>query len=99
MTAFNLVFCKHYPSGKHYLFQAPLNVSLHSGDRVFVSTKNGASEAVVANENFIVNKGLMKTIAEGVGAYLPLAVVQGRAVEVTKIECCHFNEDVPLLPF
>lgn len=85
MTIYNLVFCKH-DGGKQFIFQAPLDASLHSGDKVFVQTRHGKAIATVARENFGANKGLAQTICEGCGGYFPPAKVTGLAVNVNRVE-------------
>jgi hypothetical protein len=86
MTIINLVFVKHDGCSKQFLFQAPLDASLHMGQRVYVDTKNGECEATVSRENFFVNKGTARTITEGCGGYWPLKCVLGRMQDNIKIE-------------
>jgi hypothetical protein len=96
MKYINLVFVKHDGQNKEYLFQAPLNVELKAGDRVFCDTMRGSAQAVVTEENLIVPEAIANRIAKRCGAYLPLKKIFGMAVEKTSYTVQRFDEiDLP----
>lgn len=89
----NLVFCKHDGSNKQYLFMVPMQIALSTGERVFVHTARGETEATCSTGNFYAEDTAAMTIAKGCGGYFPLAQVIGRSVTVQ--ECQPFAD----LPF
>lgn len=88
---YNLVFIKHdnfiY---KNYLFQAPMDIRLKAGERVFVETIKGQSTGVCASNSFIVDKFTAEQIIAGTGAYEPIKNVFGWAEKQTDYKCVHF---------
>jgi hypothetical protein len=95
MKIVNLVFVRHAPGEKQYLFQAPPDVEFEAGQKVFVDTMRGECVAEVSMENFLVPEKLADFVTSGCGAYKPLKHVTGLAVPSETYEKQPFKE----LPF
>lgn len=92
---YNLVFVKHDGCDKTFLFQLPVNVSVWSGQRLFVDTMYGEKEATAITNNFHVGPDAAMEIIKGCGAYSPLKFVTGFAKKVEKYEKEPIIDDVP----
>jgi len=89
---YNLVFIKHEFS-KNYLFQAPLQIRLKTGEKVFVETVQGECIGTTVTDSFIVDKYTADQIIAGTGAYKPIKNVRGWAEKQEGYRCIDFELD------
>jgi hypothetical protein len=88
----NLVFVKHENSSKQYLFEAPADVQLYEGDKVFCETMwNEKAFGTCSTQSFLVDHDFAKFIITGNGAYEPLKPVIGYAEEKKNYELRAFG--------
>ena len=71
------VFVRHKRQDKTFLFSVDGLEQLKNGTEVLCDTKKGESEGRCVGNSFIVSESALKSIAENVGAYLPLKSVVG----------------------
>ena len=71
------VFVRHKRQDKTFLFSVDGLEQLKDGTEVLCNTKKGESEGICVGNSFIVSESALKSIAENVGAYLPLKSVVG----------------------
>lgn len=93
----NLIFATHGEYGKKFLFGLPVNVTIKEGERIFVDTMYGESQAIAATDSFQVDSEALSAIVAGCGAYLPLKSVTGIAEPVTtyRKKPIPSNDDLP----
>lgn len=71
------VFVRHKRQDKTFLFSVDGLKQLKNGTEVLCDTKYGESDGVCVGDSFMVSESALKSIAENIGAYLPLKKVVG----------------------
>ncbi len=87
----NVVFVKHSPAGKAYLFECPPYCTIEEGDTVVCNTARGDSMGTVVGEPLYLNPAQLATVAAAVRAQLPLKRVVGRQT----IDRFAYKEGIP----
>lgn len=98
MTKFiHCVFVRHESSNKPYLFCVDDMDRLRDGQKVICDTKIGESKGVCVGNSFCLSELALKSVAQAVGAELPLKRVLGiiKLVPAVKEEAIRFDK----LPF
>lgn len=71
------VFVRHKRQDKTFLFSVDRLEQLKNGTEVLCETKYGESDGICVGNSFTISESALKSIAENIGAYLPLKNVVG----------------------
>ncbi len=71
------VFVRHKRRDKTFLFRIDGLEQLKNGTEVLCNTKYGEAEGKCVGDSFMITESALKSIAENIGAYLPLKKVVG----------------------
>lgn len=93
----HIVFASH-GQAKGYLFVVPSDEQIKRGDRLYVDTIRGESEATADCDSFWVSKEQLDQIVPGTGAYWPIKSITGRQVAISSFQKVPLSSNVGGIP-
>lgn len=90
------VFVRHKRQDKTFLFSVDGLEQLKNGTEVLCDTKYGESDGICVGNSFMISESALKSIAENIGAYLPLKKVVGTIdTEIVKQKTVKRFDELP----